>query len=60
MNTHANKQTIYRDGNTTFTNLKQYKVEGRDTYYTATLDYKGYTQPCTVILNNRKVVAWQT
>lgn len=60
MNTQTNKQTIYRDGNTTFTNLKQYKVEGADTYYTATLDYKGYKQNCIVVLNNNKVVAWQT
>ena len=57
MNTH--KQT-YRDGDCTFTNLKQYKTEGSDTYYTATLNYRGYVQACTVVLNNNTVVAWQT
>ena len=57
MNTH---KLTYRDGNTTFTNLKLYKTAGSDTYYTATLNYRGYTQNCTVVLNNNKVVAWQT
>ncbi len=57
MNTHKH---TYTDGDTTFTNLKLYKTEGRDTYYTATLNYRGYVQNCTVVLNNNKVVAWQT
>ena len=56
---HTQTQT-YTDGDTTFTNLKQYKTAGADTHYTATLNYKGYTQNCTVVLNNNKVVAWQT
>ena len=63
MLTLCNKKLL-RDGSAVFTNFNFYnKVKDADgdvCYYTATLNYKGTRQQCTVSVQNGNVVGWQT
>ena len=63
MQTLCNKYVL-RDGGCVFTNFnythKLRDVEGDIVVYTATLNYKGTRQQCTVSVQNSAVVAWQT
>lgn len=61
--TLCNKRML-RDGNCQFTNfnyINKIRDDAGDiVVYTATMRYKGETQPCTVSVQNYAVVAWQT
>ena len=63
MQTLCNKKML-RDGSCVFTNFnyvnKLRDADGDIVVYTATMRYKGETQPCTVSVQNSAVVAWQT